>query len=70
MIPTAFEYHRAKSVDDALKAMAAAGGSGKFVAGGHSLVPLMKLRLSASSTDFARWYSNAVGITPHLISPG
>jgi carbon-monoxide dehydrogenase medium subunit len=33
-------------VDDALKAMAASGGSAKFVAGGHSLVPLMKLRLS------------------------
>ena len=46
MIPTAFDYHRASSVDDALKAMAASGGSGKFVAGGHSLVPLMKLRLS------------------------
>lgn len=56
MIPTAFEYHRAKSVDDALKAMAAAGGSGKFVAGGHSLVPLMKLRLSEPGTliDIAR----------------
>ncbi len=46
MIPTVFDYHRASSVDDALKAMAASGGSGKFVAGGHSLVPLMKLRLS------------------------
>jgi carbon-monoxide dehydrogenase medium subunit len=46
MIPTAFEYHRASSVDDALKALAASGGSAKFVAGGHSLVPLMKLRLS------------------------
>ena len=46
MIPTSFEYHRATSVDDALKAMAAAGGNGKFLAGGHSLVPLMKMRLS------------------------
>jgi carbon-monoxide dehydrogenase medium subunit len=56
VIPTAFEYHRAKSVDDALKAMAAAGGNGKFVAGGHSLVPLMKLRLSEPGTliDIAR----------------
>lgn len=56
MIPTAFDYHRATSVDDALKAMAAAGGHGKFVAGGHSLVPLMKLRLSEPGTliDIAR----------------
>lgn len=51
-----FEYHRASSLDDALKAMAATGGNGKFVAGGHSLVPLMKLRLSEPGTliDIAR----------------
>jgi carbon-monoxide dehydrogenase medium subunit len=51
-----FEYHRASSIDDALKAMAATGGSGKFVAGGHSLVPLMKLRLSEPGAliDIAR----------------
>ena len=56
MIPIGFEYHRASSVDDALKAMAAAGGNAKFVAGGHSLVPLMKLRLSEPATliDIAR----------------
>ena len=56
MIPIAFDYHRASSLDDALKAVAAAGGSGKFVAGGHSLVPLMKLRLSEPGTliDIAR----------------
>jgi carbon-monoxide dehydrogenase medium subunit len=56
VIPTAFDYHRASSVDDALKAMAASGGNGKFVAGGHSLVPLMKLRLSEPGTliDIAR----------------
>jgi carbon-monoxide dehydrogenase medium subunit len=56
VIPIAFEYHRASSVDDALKALAASGSSGKFVAGGHSLVPLMKLRLSEPGTliDIAR----------------
>ena len=46
MIPTAFEYQRAVSIDDALAKLAAAGGAGKLIAGGHSLVPLMKLRLS------------------------
>ena len=46
MIPTAFEYARATSLDDALGKLAAAGGAGKLIAGGHSLVPLMKLRLS------------------------
>ena len=46
MIPVPFEYARATSVDDALAKMAASGGDAKFIAGGHSLVPLMKLRLS------------------------
>jgi carbon-monoxide dehydrogenase medium subunit len=46
MIPTPFEYARATSVDDAIAKMKASAGGGKFIAGGHSLVPLMKLRLS------------------------
>ena len=50
MIPTSFEYQRATSLDDALAKMAAAGGNAKFLAGGHSLVPLMKLRLSEPGT--------------------
>jgi carbon-monoxide dehydrogenase medium subunit len=56
VIPTSFDYQRATSLDDALAKMAALGGSGKFVAGGHSLIPLMKLRLSEPGTliDIAR----------------
>ena len=46
MISTAFEYSRATSLDDALAKLRAANGEGKLIAGGHSLVPLMKLRLS------------------------
>jgi len=46
MIPTAFEYERATSLDDAIARLGAASGSAKVIAGGHSLVPLMKLRLS------------------------
>jgi carbon-monoxide dehydrogenase medium subunit len=46
VIPTTFEYTRATSLDDALAKLKAAGAGGKFIAGGHSLVPLMKLRLS------------------------
>ena len=34
MIPTAFEYERATSLDDALAKLAAAGGAGKLIAGG------------------------------------
>ena len=46
MIPTSFEYSRAVSVDDALAKLRAANGAGKIIAGGHSLIPVMKLRLS------------------------
>ena len=56
MIPTTFEYERATSLDDALAKLKAANGDGKFIAGGHSLVPLMKLRLSEPQVliDIAR----------------
>ena len=46
MISLPFEYSRATSLDDALAKLGATKGDGKFIAGGHSLVPLMKLRLS------------------------
>jgi carbon-monoxide dehydrogenase medium subunit len=56
MISTPFDYARATSLEDALAKLAASGGDAKFVAGGHSLVPLMKLRLSEPKTliDIAR----------------
>ena len=44
MIPVSFGYERASSIDDAIAKLAESGG--KAIAGGHSLVPLMKLRLS------------------------
>lgn len=47
MIPNAFAYERATSVDEAVRMLASAGGDAKVLAGGHSLLPLMKLRLSA-----------------------
>jgi carbon-monoxide dehydrogenase medium subunit len=57
VIPTAFDYHRATSVEDAIgKLRDVVGKGGKLVAGGHSLVPLMKLRLSEPTAliDIAR----------------
>jgi aerobic carbon-monoxide dehydrogenase medium subunit len=56
VISTGFEYSRATSLDDALAKLRAANGEGKLIAGGHSLVPLMKLRLSEPKTliDIAR----------------
>jgi carbon-monoxide dehydrogenase medium subunit len=56
VIPTAFDYARASSLEDAIAKLGAAKGAGKFIAGGHSLVPLMKLRLSEPTMliDIAR----------------
>jgi carbon-monoxide dehydrogenase medium subunit len=56
VIPTVFEYQRAGSVDEAIKKLQDAGGGAKLLAGGHSLVPLMKLRLSEPGVliDIAR----------------
>jgi aerobic carbon-monoxide dehydrogenase medium subunit len=47
MIPPAFEYTAPESLDDALAALAEGGEDAKVLAGGHSLLPLMKLRLAA-----------------------
>ena len=46
MIPAAFDYHRPASLDDALKLLAQHGDEARIVAGGHSLIPMMKLRLA------------------------
>ncbi len=46
MIPAAFEYRRAASVEHALDLLAEHGEDAKLLAGGHSLLPLMKLRLA------------------------
>jgi carbon-monoxide dehydrogenase medium subunit len=44
--PAAFRYLRADSIDAALAALAEHGDEAKLLAGGHSLLPLMKLRLA------------------------
>lgn len=45
-VPAPFAYERASSVDNALALLAAAGPEARVVAGGHSLIPMMKLRLA------------------------
>ncbi|MEA2385710.1 MAG: aerobic carbon-monoxide dehydrogenase medium subunit [Solirubrobacteraceae bacterium] len=47
MIPPEFEYAAPESLEDALRALADGGEDAKVLAGGHSLLPLMKLRLAA-----------------------
>src|SRR5690349_10658956 len=49
MYPASFRYHRVTSLQDAVSLLAAVGEDGKLLAGGQSLIPLMKLRLSSPS---------------------
>jgi carbon-monoxide dehydrogenase medium subunit len=46
MYPAPFEYHRAATLDEALSLLARFGDDGKLIAGGHSLLPVMKLRFA------------------------
>ena len=56
MIPPPFDYKRASSAAEAISIVSQHGDDAKFLAGGHSLLPLMKLRLAqpAVLVDIAR----------------
>ena len=47
MIPPAFEYVRPSTVEEAVQALAEAGEDAKVLAGGQSLIPVLRLRLAA-----------------------
>ena len=47
MIPAAFEYHRPSTLQDAVALLSQLGDGAKVLAGGQSLIPLMKLRLAS-----------------------
>ena len=47
MIPGSFTYHRPKSLADAVGLLADLGEDARALAGGHSLIPMMKLRLAS-----------------------
>ena len=46
MIPGSFDYHAPSSLDEAIKLLDDLGDDAKILAGGHSLIPMMKLRLA------------------------
>ena len=46
MVPASFEYHRPESLDAAVTLLAGLGDDARVLAGGHSLIPAMKLRLA------------------------
>jgi carbon-monoxide dehydrogenase medium subunit len=56
VIPNAFDLHRPTSLDEALELLASEGEGAKVLAGGQSLIPLMKLRLASprALVDLAR----------------
>jgi len=47
MIPAPFEYHAPRTMEEALRLLERHGDEAKLLAGGHSLLPMMKLRLAA-----------------------
>ena len=46
MIPGSFDYHAPSSLDEAIELLGKLGEDAKILAGGHSLIPMMKLRLA------------------------
>ena len=80
-VPAPFDYERATSVEHAIGLLARLGGAARLVAGGHSLLPMMKLRLvnveylidindlhrALGRASFA--LAPAVGLTALLLSP-
>ena len=50
MFPAPFTYHRATTVSDALDLLQQHADTGKLIAGGHSLLPVMKMRLADPGT--------------------
>ena len=47
MLPSGFEYHRADALDEALSLLSTHGDEAKVLAGGQSLIPMMKLRFAS-----------------------
>ena len=63
-IPAPFEYERASSVDDAIALLERHGEEARLIAGGHSLLPLMKLRFASPGSPGR--YQRPDGAAAHL----
>ena len=78
MIPAEFDYVAPASLDEALAALRDGGEDAKILAGGHSLIPLMKLRYAAPSllVDLRKLAPQMSGVTrenggfPKVKTPG
>ena len=49
MIPAKFEYHRPETIMEAMDLLSRLGDDARPLAGGHSLIPMMKMRLASPS---------------------
>nr|CAA54900.1 cut B [Pseudomonas thermocarboxydovorans]prf//2107180A Mo-containing hydroxylase CO dehydrogenase [Pseudomonas thermocarboxydovorans] len=73
MIPPAFAYHAPRTLPDAIRLLSELGDDAKLLAGGHSLLPMMKLRspaLPRSSTSTASRNFAGYGKKPALSALG
>ena len=50
MIPPAFDYHAPRTIAEAISLLSSLGDDAKLLAGGHSLLPMMKLRFAQPGT--------------------
>ena len=66
MIPVAFDYVRPTSLADAVATLRSAGDEAKVLAGGQSLLPVLRLRLVAPSTVVTAVWPSKFWITPWL----
>ncbi|MFB9316476.1 FAD binding domain-containing protein [Cryptosporangium minutisporangium] len=73
MKPSAFEYHRPETLEEALTVLAELDGDGKVLAGGQSLVPMLNMRLAAPAhlVDINRLSELArIDVTPDAVTVG
>ena len=65
MIPGAFDYHKPRTLADAVKLLSTLGDEARPIAGGHSLIPMMKLRLATPDIWSTLRHRGAEGHPPH-----
>ena len=72
MLPSRFEYHRPDSLEEALQLLAEHGDEAKILAGGQSLIPVMKLRLAAPAhlIDIGRLGMDSIAETDGRLAIG
>ena len=70
MYPAQFDYYRPTTIDEAVKLLAQHGEDAKLLAGGHSLIPAMKLRLARPKTivDLVQQSQSGDGVSDRTLA--